>query len=527
MTTEPPPLPEHETVTQASAKGCTVLLIIVGIGVALLIGLLAFGVYYYFANIRVGQARARQESIMQKSGQMHPNFLELLTAIHSVLDEPDEQGEIGTVDSRGSQPHIDEAKRLLEARKFQELNRYLSTCYSDKLMTKEGFFIYRLVIDRLSKEKGTNDWVDGAGGSHAHIAAGLAEIDLAWEARGSGYARTVSAKGWEGFKSHLGKAAGHYKKATETDEHNSVALGLLMTIGLGTGQLENMIPQVIDSGVGHTPEDGELAAKIAYYYTPRWHGSQEQVITFVRDELKKWPDSGGKFDCLVSRLDLATEWGNPKFLSTSPATRKVYRKIVEKYGERWPQGSYAAGRIAQLYIRRECYDEAIAFCREYEGAFRDKSGFHSQVGRALFLKGQYAEAKGHLLQASDLGADDGLNYYYLARAATRARDLETGEMAARKAVELLPSSEQWKRGRSYALLAKCVFQRSDLEGALKYASKAVEIDPSQEYSWYLRGFAHYRLHQREEAKSDFLKAIELDPSFAAKIDVDCPGWREW
>lgn len=149
------------------------------------------------------------------------------------------------------------------------------------------------------------------------------------------------------------------------------------------------------------------------------------------------------------------------------------------------------------------------------------------MGRALFLKGQYAEAKGHLLQASDLGADDGLNYYYLARAATRARDLETGEMAARKAVELLPSSEQWKRGRSYALLAKCVFQRSDLEGALKYASKAVEIDPSQEYSWYLRGFAHYRLHQREEAKSDFLKAIELDPSFAAKIDVDCPGWREW
>ncbi|MCF6314547.1 MAG: tetratricopeptide repeat protein, partial [Verrucomicrobiales bacterium] len=347
------------------------------------------------------------------------------------------------------------------------------------------------------------------------------------KSRGSGYANTVTEAGWRGFRMHLKIATEHYKLAVEKDEGNSVALSLLVTIGLGRGQLEGMLPEIVRKGLERTPEDGLLASKISYYLTPRWHGSREQIITFVRDELPKWPNSGGKFSCMLERLSLASEWGNSKFLLSSPAAQAVYEKAVARYKQQWPEGDYVVKKIAKNLTTYKSYSAAIAFCRKHEQDFIKQADYKFYLAKALFFSGKYAEAQGLLHEAVEMGNVDGETYFYLGRAAIRVEDYVTARQAYLKAVELLPVSEIWKRGYAYRDIAMFYSVFSDYKSVKTYAAKATKVDPSQAHSWYLLGFAEYKLGNKKAAKVEFNKAVKLDSKYGAIIRKECPLWKMW
>ncbi|MFK5923125.1 MAG: DUF4034 domain-containing protein [Verrucomicrobiota bacterium] len=527
MTTQPPPLQDKTSSAQSSQGGGKCLLISILVAVLFILLLVVCGLFLYQVYTKVNQGTVRHEANTQKSNQMPPEFLELLNAMHSVLDEPVNAMPIGKVSEQSLTQHTDKTKALLDAGKYGELDDFLSLCYTDKLMTKEGFFMYREMIRNLVITKDLSEWVAATGSSHAHISAGLKEKDLAWESRGSGYSNSVTETGWQGFDLHLDKATEHYELAVKEDEYNSAALNLLMSIGLGRGQLEGILPEIIKMGVERTPEDGELPARISYYLTPRWHGSRQQVIDFIAEDLKKWPNSGGKFDCLLDRLSLASEWGNSKFLLANSATKKVHEKIMRKYQQSWPQGSLASKKIAQTLMRYKCHKEAAAFLKEHEKDFHEKSDYYLLYGKASFFTKDYARARDLLNKAVATESIAGHAYFYLGRNANQMMNYPAGKEAYLKAAELLPLSEHWERGFTYAGLGMIASRLSDHKSAKSYAEKAVQIDPSQAYSWYILGFTEYKLGNKKPAKVNFTKAIKLASKYDAIIKKECPQWKSW
>lgn len=527
MTTQPPPLHGETSSAQSSQGRGKCLLISILVAVLFILLLVICGLFLYRVYTKVNQETVWHEANTQKSNQMPPEFLELLNAMHSVLDEPVNAMPIGKVSEQSLTQHTDKTKALLDAGKYGELDEFLSLCYTDKLMTKEGFFMYREMIRNLVITKDLSEWVAATGSSHAHISAGLKEKDLAWESRGSGYSNSVTETGWQGFDLHLKKATKHYQIAVEKDEYNSAALNLLLLIGLGRGQLEGILPEIIKMGVERTPEDGELPASISYYLTPRWHGSRQQVIDFIAKDLKKWPNSGGKFDCLINRLNLASKWGNSKFLLTNPATKKVYEKIIDKYQQSWPQGSLASKKIAQDLIHSKCHKEAAAFLKEHEKDFHKKSDYYLLYGKASFFTDDYVRARVLLNKAAATESEAGHAYFYLGRNATQMMNYPASKKAYLKAAELLPLSERWERGFTYAGLATSASMLPDYKSAKSYAEKAVQIDPSQAHSWYLLGFAEYKLGNKKPAKVNFAKAVKLASKYDAIIKKECPYWKSW
>ena len=63
------------------------------------------------------------------------------------------------------------------------------------------------------------------------------------------------------------------------------------------------------------------------------------------------------------------------------------------------------------------------------------------------------------------------------------------------------------------------FQRKQYEDAIKYYEKAIRFDPEDAYAYYGKGIVHHTVAYRnrdtgllEEAETDYLKALERDPS---------------
>ena len=62
---------------------------------------------------------------------------------------------------------------------------------------------------------------------------GQAGVDMAWQARGNGYANTVSAEGWKTFRERLAGAESDLEKAWQLDPKDVRIPLLMMTVCLG------------------------------------------------------------------------------------------------------------------------------------------------------------------------------------------------------------------------------------------------------------------------------------------------------
>ena len=126
---------------------------------------------------------------------------------------------------------------------------------------------------------------------------GHSEIAKAWEARGSGWAHTVSAEGWKEFSDHLALARVALERAWELRPDLPIAAAFLVTVSGGdAGDAE------MDKWFGRACE-----AEIDFWYAynqyfwfnyPRWHGSTDRMRRFA------------KALCAIDRDDLPLRgWG--------------------------------------------------------------------------------------------------------------------------------------------------------------------------------------------------------------------------
>jgi hypothetical protein len=158
--------------------------------------------------------------------------------------------------------------------------------------------LYEAVVGRA----GADPWME-------HLVAGWCETTFAWEARGSGWASSVTEEGWRGFALHLEKARQHLTAAYALHPQYPEAATFMIPVVMGAGGEEGEAVRTwFDRAVAAQLDYPSAYLSLLGALRPRWEGSLEQMHSFARECLDT-----GRFDTrvpefyLLTVLDIVTE----------------------------------------------------------------------------------------------------------------------------------------------------------------------------------------------------------------------------
>ncbi len=179
------------------------------------------------------------------------------------------------------------------------------------------------------------NWSDSA---EAWFIKGNFEVNFAWQARGTGYANTVTKEGWKAFKDHLAAADKALEKSWKIKPMEKTAIRL-MTVELGQGKGRDRLEKYFQRAMLLNPNSfNACSAKLEYLY-PKWYGSVEEAIRF-------------SWECVAS-----TNWAGNVPLIMLDAHAELAREFYPKQAERdqywrdpavWPGIDAAFKKFFQL-----------------------------------------------------------------------------------------------------------------------------------------------------------------------------------
>jgi hypothetical protein len=111
---------------------------------------------------------------------------------------------------------------------------------------------------------------------------GLAEYKRAWDERGTGFANTVKAAGFERFGQHLKLAQAALEKSWQMYPSNAYTAYLMMQVELGQGQGRARMQQWFDRAITLATNYYDAAKLMSFYLEPRWYGSADEALEFAR-----------------------------------------------------------------------------------------------------------------------------------------------------------------------------------------------------------------------------------------------------
>lgn len=108
---------------------------------------------------------------------------------------------------------------------------------------------------------------------------GIAEVDLAWNARGGGWASGVNAEGWKGFEEHLAKARPALVRAWKENPKSPLAATAMISVVMAgraeSGETERLW---FDRAITAQCDYGPAYESLLWAYRPRWCGSHELMF---------------------------------------------------------------------------------------------------------------------------------------------------------------------------------------------------------------------------------------------------------
>ncbi|MHB9139762.1 MAG: thioredoxin family protein, partial [Victivallaceae bacterium] len=206
----------------------------------------------------------------------------------------------------------------LEQAHPQFIYRNLSECDNIETM--------KVMLSRLEKLR-IDPWV-------AKMIAAKIELDIAWNARGCGYANTVTDEGWKEFAAH-GKIASKYlEDAWKMHPEWPEAAGLLVYVSCGQSGGDDMVKwfnRAVSAQIDYTP---------AYKYMlwglrPRWHGDWHAMLAFgqkAADMEEAWFYTAAPLAFVWAVQDIAGEMDFSRrrafFQEQLPNVRRVLEKKI-------------------------------------------------------------------------------------------------------------------------------------------------------------------------------------------------------
>ena len=135
--------------------------------------------------------------------------------------------------------------------------------------------LYNILSNEYEKMSGTDPWI-------SHYVHGCLEIELAWQARGDGWASSVSEYGWKQFDKHLKKARFHLTKAQDLHPEFPQAASKMITLAMA-GRSSHSIRYWFDKAVAAQFDYAPAYHAYLWALRPRWCGSHEKMLAFGRE----------------------------------------------------------------------------------------------------------------------------------------------------------------------------------------------------------------------------------------------------
>jgi hypothetical protein len=168
-------------------------------------------------------------------------------------------------------------------------------------------------VTELAKIDGRPDWLDDWVAARPQsplplLFRGTHYTHWAWQARGSGYAKTVAECGWDLFHQRLVTGDGDLARAAAMDESDPAphARSIWTAIGLSLGQQE--IRQRFAEVTRRNRWDRFAHQSMIQALAAKWHGSHEEMFEFARAESAQAPEgSSAHRGIALAHLE---RWGN-------------------------------------------------------------------------------------------------------------------------------------------------------------------------------------------------------------------------
>lgn len=163
-------------------------------------------------------------------------------------------------------------------------------------------------------------------------------IKYAWDARGGGYANTVTADGWKLFHERLQTARAALEKAWGLNATLATVPQHMLTVGLGQSWSVDQMMVWFDRGMKIDPDGETLCDSMINYLQPKWHGSPQDMIDFGHHclEMRNWNGST-PFVIVTAHKDLAAMapdenayWHYPEVWTDMQAVYLPYIKAEPK-----------------------------------------------------------------------------------------------------------------------------------------------------------------------------------------------------
>jgi hypothetical protein len=119
---------------------------------------------------------------------------------------------------------------------------------------------------------------------------GEAYIEMAWHARGGGYANTVTSDGWKLFSQRLAVAEKALTAAWESNTNDPRIAVKMITLELGQGKGRDRMELWFRRAMALDPNDYDACAAKVFYLEPKWYGSTQDMLAFGREcvQNKHW-----------------------------------------------------------------------------------------------------------------------------------------------------------------------------------------------------------------------------------------------
>ena len=115
--------------------------------------------------------------------------------------------------------------------------------------------------------------------------------DYAWEARGSGFADTVTEDGWRKFYERAAEARKALEAAWKLEPNDGDAAARMITVEMAIGEgnraeMEKWFQRAMDAD----SDNLDACRRKVYWLAPRWHGSDEERLRFAWScrDTKNW-----------------------------------------------------------------------------------------------------------------------------------------------------------------------------------------------------------------------------------------------
>jgi hypothetical protein len=112
---------------------------------------------------------------------------------------------------------------------------------------------------------------------------GEAYVQMAWLARGGGYANTVTEDQWKSFRERLATAEKSLDKAWKLNPKDERIPREMMTVELGQGKGRDRMELWFNRAMKLDPNDYDACSAKLYYLEPKWYGSTEAMLEFGRE----------------------------------------------------------------------------------------------------------------------------------------------------------------------------------------------------------------------------------------------------